>query len=169
MAQNKILIIKPEVVKDIELVERSYCTKYLSSLFASFLTGGATSIMHIQKYFEVYRYAPADLRSDYEAGVALRNPLIARFPVRVNSTSVTEDVHYATFIATYQHKDGGIENIALDSQEELSIALIVGDMILAVAPFSLETYRAICNGARVEIKWKLQLRDLSNILEVVEE
>ena len=166
---SKILAVKRDVETQHELVDQSYCTKHLSSLFASFLTGGATSIMYIQKYFEVYRYAPADLRSDYEAGVALRNPLIARFPIRVNSTSVTEDVHYATFIATYQHKDGGIENIALDSQEELSIALIVGDMILAVAPFSLEIYRAICNGARVEVKWKLQLRDLSNILEVEEE
>lgn len=167
MGTSKKLALKQGVESEVALVEQSYCTKYLSSLFASFLTGGATSIMYIQKYFEVYRENPAKLRSDYEEGVALRRPLISRFPIRVNSTSVMDDVHYATFIATYQHKDGGIENLESDT-EDLSIALIVGDMILAVAPFSAEVYRKICNGSRVEIKWKLQLRDLSNILEVVE-
>ena len=162
----KTLFIKDDVAA--EIVEQSYCTNYLTSLFASFLTGGATSMMYIQKYFEIHRGKAEDLRAAYERGDSLPNPLIPRFPIRVSSTSVSDGVHYATFSATYRQGEGGILTLE-ESAKDLTIVLTAGNNFLALAPFDIKIYRDICNGARVDIKWKLQLRDLSNILGVREE
>ena len=150
-----------------EFMDESSCsTRHLSSLFASFLTGERSHEMQFQKYFVLYSGNPIDLRNKYEDrdGMMLQQPLIDRVPVRVSSTSRDEDGnYYATFIGTFQANNA----LKFDDGKvsDLSLALVTGDMILAFTSFDINVYKMMCSGSRAEIKWKLQLKHITKIIQ----
>lgn len=138
-----------------------FSTSHLSSLFASFLTGVVAPEVLVQKYFVLYKGSPSNLGAEYEqeANILSTRPLIDRVDVRSSSTSRNEDGTYcATFLGTFQ----GTGLIGLNSKvsEKLSLALVAGDKVLAFTTFDEGVYRMMCEGSRVEIKWKLQLKNV---------
>lgn len=143
---------------EVDSASVSYSTFHLSSLFASFLTGDYGNTMRLQKYFELYEGSPCDIKNAYEEEGNLATPLINKFPVRISSTSVDDANNYsATFIATIQGSDYSLRSFA--NTPQLTLGLIAGDYLLAVTTFDNTVYNKLLEGARVEIKWKLQLQD----------
>jgi hypothetical protein len=137
-------------------------------LFASFLTGGAVTEMSFQKYFVLYKGDPVSLRSEYEQndGAISLKPLIDRVDVRASSTSRdSEGNYYATFIGTFQ--GDGLVNLSNKNTEKLSLALVAGDKILAFTTFDEGVYRKLCSGSRAEIKWKLQLKHVTKVIQKI--
>lgn len=161
------------VVNREEIVENTSCsTSHLSSMFASFLTGRTVPEMGYQKYFVLYQGEAKNLRASYEEDAkmsSLPDTLIDRIDVRISSTSRDVDgTYYATFVGTFNGTVPHIDNINTQNIP-LSLALAAGDSILAFAPFDAEVYRDIMNGSRVEIKWKLQLKHVTTIKEIIKE
>ena len=166
--------VKTEVVRVptvTQIVENTSCnTSHLSSLFASFLTGGGVIEMSYQKYFMVFKGDCIRLCTEYEKDYRMPTALVDRIDVRISSTSRDNDgYYYATFIGTI---NGSIPHINTETTnthpEKLSVALVVGDKILAFAPVDLNVYKEALDGSRVEIKWKLQLKHVTTIKEVHE-
>lgn len=152
----------------ISLTDNSSCgTSQLSSLFASFLTGGSVAEMSFQKYFVLYKGDPITLRDDYEKseGQLFAAPLIDRVDVHTSSTSKDSDGNYfATFVGTFQ-----ADNLARETYPDLSLALVAGNKILAFTSFDRNVYDKLCSGSRAEIKWKLQLKHVTKIIEMKSE
>lgn len=145
-----------------QITENNSCsTSQLSSLFASFLTGGSVTEMQFQKYFVLYRGSPSTLLSRYEKaeGNLSDSPVIDRVDVRISSTSRDDNGnYYATFIGTFQKR--GLVKLESNFADGLSLALVAGDKILAFTSFDESVYRKLCDGSRAEIKWQLQLRHM---------
>ena len=152
-----------------ETIETTSCsTSQLSSLFASFLVGGSVNEMAFQKYFVLYRGDPLSLRAEYEQneGSIHSKPLIDRVDVRASSTSRDSDgIYYATLIGTIQ--GDGLVNLSSKNSENLSLALVAGDKILAFTTFDEGVYRKLCTGSRAEIKWKLQLKHVTRVIQKI--
>ena len=90
--------------------------------------------------------------------------MIDRVDVRISSTSRdSSGNYYATFIGTFQGT--GLINLQNGESDELSLALVAGDKILAFTSFDPNVYRSICLGSRAEIKWKLQLKHVTKIIQ----
>lgn len=153
---------------DEEIESTSCSTSHLSSLFASFLTGGSVTEMTFQKYFVLYKGDALSLRYEYEnnGGSIPLKPLIDRVDVRSSSTSRDLDGnYYATFIGTFQ--GDGLVNLNDKTSEKLSLALVAGSKILAFTTFDTSVYRKLCTGSRVEIKWKLQLKHVTKVIQKI--
>lgn len=141
----------------------SYSTSHLSSLFASFLTGDYVNTMRLAKHFELYDGSPEEIKSSFEDGSLVYKPSLAKVDVRSSSTSSVASsnnkVEYvATFIATIQGRDHILPDIN-NTSGSLTLGLFAGNMLLAVTTFDRVIYQNLVDHARVEIKWKLQLKD----------